>query len=126
MKTQLFTVDREFVRCAASTTIIMTKLLHANKQFLYLLLHTSKDQAAALLDSITSDQVLFLSEIAKNFLHLPLPRKGRHLVDSKRKLFENLANKKVKKEQKLKIIKKNYRHLLFTLWSVKAQLMQLL
>lgn len=104
----------------------MSKHVNQNKEFLRLLLTTSRDQAAALVDTITPAQVLLLSEIAFNALQLPLSKKTRSLVDKKKKLFEDIASKTKSKEQKTRLIRKNYKPLLTTLWALKPQLMLLL
>ena len=103
----------------------MSKNVSLNKQFLHLLLTTSWEQGAALLDTVTTPQALLISEIALNLLQLPLQKKAAHLVRKKRKVLQKLADKKVGKLAKRKIIRKHYKFLLDLLLSVKLQLEQL-
>lgn len=104
----------------------MSKLVKQHREFLQLLLNTSKDQAAALLDTVTPEQVHLLSEIAFNLLQLPLSKKGQTLINKKKTLFEFLASKKQTKEQKRKRIRKHYKYILTTLWALKQHLILLL
>ena len=103
----------------------MSKHFSKNREFLHLILHSTKDQAVALIDTITPDQALLLSEIAHNVLQLPLPKKAQHLVNTKRKLFIKIADKKTTKDTKKRIIRKHFKHLLLTLWAIRPQLDQL-
>lgn len=104
----------------------MSKLVQQHRDFIHLLLNTSRDQASALLDTITPEQVLLFSEIAFNLLQLPLSKKGQALVNKHKKLFEFIASKKQTKEKKRIRIRKNYQHLLTTLWVLKPHLLLLL
>lgn len=103
----------------------MSKHLLDNKSFLDLLLSTSTEQALSLLQTVTKDQLLLLSEIAKNILVLPLPKRGQLYVNKKKKLFVRLADKKLSRTKKLSLVHKNARYLLNTLLSLKAQLQSL-
>lgn len=104
----------------------MSKALNKNKHFISLLLTTSKDQAASLIDSITSEQVSAIAEIIHNLLILPLAKKPKHLIKKKEKLFEKIAHKRTSNEKRRQLIRKNYKFILPLLWSVKLQLEQLL
>lgn len=103
----------------------MSKHFLKNKEFLHLILHTSNDQALALIDTITPEQIELLSEIAFNILKLPLPKKAKHLVNSKILLFRRLADKKTSKDKKKRLLHKNAKHILLTLWAIRPQLQQL-
>ena len=100
----------------------MSKHLEKNKNFLRLVLNTSKDQATALLHTITPGQVLLLSKIALNLSHLPLSKKAERLLEKNKKLFSNLQDKNISTSQKRDLIRKHYKHLLLTLWAVRQQL----
>ena len=104
----------------------MSKVLKQNKQFLSLLLTTSRDQAAALIDTVTPEQVSAIAEIIHNLLNLPLGKKPKYYINKWEKLFEKIAQKRLSKDAKARLIRKNYKIILPLLWSVKLQLEQLL
>ena len=103
----------------------MSKNIIENKSFLNLLLTTTREQALALLDSITPNQQLLIIEIIKNVLNLNLPKKAKFYVNKKHKLFERIASKKISKTVTRRLIQKNSSHLLLTLWALKQQLSDL-
>lgn len=103
----------------------MSKHLIENKHYLALLLSTSKAQALALLQTTTKEQLLLIAEIAHNLQHLILPRKAKHYVTRKKRLFERLASKKISRSVKLSLVQKNAKYILDLLWSLKAQLSEL-
>ena len=104
-----------------------SKNLRINKTFLDLLLSTSTEQALALLDTATKDQLLLISEIAKNILRLPLPnRKAELYVAKRKKLFQTLANKSLSRARKIKTIRRNANHIMHVLLALKQQLSELL
>ena len=105
--------------------INMSKHFIQNKEFLHLILHSTNDQAVALIDTVTPEQIQLLSEIAYNILQLPLPKKGKYLVNSKLMLFKRLADKKTSKDKKKRLLHKNAKHILLTLWAIRPQLQQL-
>ena len=112
--------------CRRAVDVIMSKQLDTNKNFIKLLLNTTKDQASALLDTITKEQIRLISEISLNVLNLDLPKKATQLVQRKKKLFEKLSKKQTPPKTKQSLIRKNYKHIILTLWSLKPQLEQLL
>ena len=103
----------------------MSKNVVKNRQYLFLLLNTSKDQAVALIDTATPDQIALLSEIAYNILRLPLDKAASSLVKKNKTLFEQLATAKLSNSRKQLLLSKHYKSLLMTLWALKSQLMQL-
>ena len=111
--------------CAYASTGNMSKHLVKNRDYLMLLLNTSKNQAVALIDSATTEQIALLSEIAYNLLRLPLGKKAARLVKSKQQVFDQLAKKGLGLEQKQRLLRKNYKLILTVLWELKQQLQQL-
>lgn len=103
----------------------MSRNVINNKHFLALILSTTKEQALALLNTITKDQILLLSEIAKNILELPLPTKARHYVSKKKRLIERIANKTLSHSKKVTLLKKNAKYILQLLLAIKLQLIEL-
>ena len=103
----------------------MTKHLINNTPYLNLILSTSQEQALALLHTATPDQALFISEIAKNVLQLPLPKKAQHYVNKRKSLYKQLSKKTLSKQNRLRIIRKNAKHLLTLLLSLREQLSEL-
>ena len=103
----------------------MSKNVVKNKQYLFLLLNTTKDQAAALINTATPEQIALLSEIAYNILRLPLEKAAASLVKRNKTLFEQLATEKVTNSKKKLLLSKHYKPFLMTLWALKPQLMQL-
>lgn len=103
----------------------MSKNLIENRSFLDLILTTSRDQALSLLHTITKEQLLLISEISYNILHLPLPKKAKYYVSRKKKLFERLASRTLSRTKKLTLIKKNAKHILQLLWSLKQKFSEL-
>ena len=104
----------------------MSQLLNDNKPFLLMILDTSKDQASAIIDTITPNQVRVISEIVSNLLELPVSKETKSRLTSKQNLFMKLASKRASINAKRKLITKNYKHILLTLWTVKDQLKKLL
>ena len=103
----------------------MTKNLVDNTHFLNLLLSTSREQGVALLQTITKEQLLLVSEIAKNIQLLPLPKKAKYLVTKKKKLVTRIADRNLSRTKKLPLIRKNAVYVLSLLLSLKAQLSEL-
>ena len=69
----------------------MSQTLQQNKEFLHLLLNTSKNQAVALLFTITKSQLDLLTEILFNLLQLPLPLKAQRIVRKNQKVLEAIS-----------------------------------
>ena len=104
----------------------MSKHLQQNKAFLSLILNSSKQQATALIDTISPEQLYLLEEIAHNLLKLPLNKETAVLVNKNKGLLKKLASKTTSQSNKIVVLRKNFRQLLTTLWSVKQQLEALL
>lgn len=100
----------------------MSQTLQQNKEFLHLLLNTSKNQAVALLFTITKSQLDLLTEILFNLLQLPLPLKAQRIVRKNQKVLEAISRKQTPQSKKQSLIKKHYRNILLLLWAVKNQL----
>ena len=97
---------------------IMSENLSKNKNFLLLLLNTSKKQMYALLDSVDKNQSLALSEIFANLLHLPLSKDAHRLLKVHRRLVERLSSKKTSYSKKSSLLRRHrnaVRHLLFAI-----------
>lgn len=103
----------------------MSTHIQKNKSFLDLLLQTSKRQAKALLNTITSEQVLLIIEVIKNILELILPKKARYYVERKRKLLQKIIAKSISKTKKALLIKKHSSLLLLLFYAIKQQLLGL-
>ena len=104
----------------------MTKLLINNKNYLELLLSTSREQALTLLHTATAEQGLMISEIAKNILHLPLPKQAKRYVKSKKSLLRHLARRSLSKRERQRIIRKHAKYLLQVFWSLREPFYELL
>ena len=105
----------------------MTKNLLNNKPFLELFLNTSRQQAVELLKTVTDEQLLLLSEIAKNLFKLPLPNTAaKRNVEHRKVLFQQLANKRVSKRKKRQAIIRHRMHILKTLYSLKPELLNMI
>lgn len=77
------------------------------RDYLSLLLKTSSLQQKALIDTITDEQVLLLSEIALNLLQLDLGYKGKKFLKSKVPLLKQVANTKRTEKFRGRIIRRN-------------------
>ena len=104
----------------------MSKHLQQNKAFLSLILNSSKQQATALIDTISPEQLYLLEEIAHNLLKLPLNKETSVLVNKNKGFLKKLAGKATSQSNKIVILRKNFKQLLATLWSVRTQLEELL
>ena len=83
----------------------MSKTIREEKHFLGLLINTSKDQARALLYTVTPNQVLAISEIDHNLLILPLPPTLKVIIERRRKVLQKLANKSISVRAKTYLVK---------------------
>ena len=104
----------------------MSKIISQEKSFLHLLLNSTKDQSRALLYTITPKQVLVISEIVHNLLHLPLPTSVQPVIHKRRKALQRIGNKTSSLRTKSAFIKKHMTLLLNTLQLVKLQLQELI
>jgi hypothetical protein len=104
----------------------MSKTLKRVSPFLTLLLSTTKDQAKALLYTLTPDQVHALQEIAQNLLHLPLSPNIKAVVKKRNLILRKLADKSIKIKQKIALIENHQRQIYHTLLLVKTQLKSLI
>ena len=103
----------------------MSKNVQNNKSFLDLLLNTSKEQALALLYTLTKPQLALITEIAYNILELPLPTKAQSHINKKKKLFQRLGSAKVSNSSKQAAIEKNASVILHVLHALRQQLSEL-
>ena len=103
----------------------MSALLNSNKEFVHLLLNSSKDQAVALLFTATKAQLDLITEIIFNLLQLPLPPKATRLVKKNIKTLQALSRKQTARSTKQRLLKNHYRDILPLLWAVKSQLASL-
>jgi len=104
----------------------MSNTIIKEKHFLILLLSTEKDQARALLETVTNTQINALSEIIYNCQHLSLSKKATILFRRRKKYLSKLSNKSLSNNSKRYLIGKHYRQLLDTLISIKNKLIELL
>ena len=104
----------------------MSKTITQEKEFLHLLLNSTKEQSRALLYTITPRQVLAISEIAQNLLALPLPNTIKSVIERRRRALHKIGNKSVSLRTRSTTIKKHMTQLLNTLKLVKSQLQELL
>ena len=77
----------------------MSKKINEQKAFLHLLLNTTKEQARALLYTVTPSQILVLSEIALNLLELPLPPNIESTIHKRKGVLKKLGDKTPKGEK---------------------------
>ena len=104
----------------------MSNLLQKHKDFLTLLLTTDNLQARALLDTLTTNQVYVLSEIAYNIL---LMKHSKAILEKLKKhnhILKKLSNKKLTAYTKKKLLSKYRKQTLILLHLFKKQLLQLL
>lgn len=104
----------------------MSKLISDEKEFLYLLLTTTKEQKRALLYTITKRQVQAISEVAHNLLNLPLKQSVGVIIERRRKTLQKIGNKKFSVRTRSSLIKKHMTQLLDTFQLVKSQLEQVI
>ena len=104
----------------------MSKRLISQQTFLELLLKTEKQQARALMDTITQGQLDALIEIFINLMTLKVPPKTQSLLRRRRRLLSKLTNKRTKVSTKLALLRRHFRQIYDTLLSVKDRLLGLL
>ncbi len=108
----------------------MSKTINRVKHFVLLLLDksTSKEQAKALLETATLDQVNAVSEITYNLLsgNLPLNSKVNSILKKRKRVLNKLANKSISQKERSCIILQHTRLILDTLLLNKSILLRLL
>ena len=104
----------------------MSKRLFRESAFIELLLNGDKQQAYALIDTATRDQVLALIEIFINLHRLKVPNKTEHLLKKRKRLFQPLISDKVNVKRKQSLIRQHRLQILDTLRSVRSKLLELL
>jgi len=104
----------------------MSKSVLKEKFFLILLLSTEKEQARALLDTVTNNQVSVISEIIYNCQQLTLPKKAALLFKRRKLYLSKISNKSISVNTRKQLIRSHYRQLLDTLLSIKNKLLELL
>ena len=104
----------------------MSKRILKHKEFLHLLLNSTKDQARALLYTITPEQVSAISEIVLNLLELPLPNTVKTILQRRRKVFKKISDKMLSVRTRTSLIKKHMTLMLSTLHLVKSQLQEVI
>ena len=104
----------------------MSRNINKNKNFLGLILSTNTIQAKGLLNTISSDQLRLIEEIAYNLLNLPLSEKEKNIVKNQKSFIRKLSNKKIKVSEKKKIIRRYKTKLLNILLILKLKLLSLL
>lgn len=107
-------------------TAIMSKRLRDCNSYLRLLLSRDRIQSEAILVTATDKQVKCLSEIIRNVLRLPVPKKTKKLIEQHRKILDTLADKDTTVGKRLDVIQKSHTGILDVLLSVKSQLLALL
>lgn len=105
----------------------MSELLNLNKDFLSLLLDTSKVQQKKLIQSITKNQVDSLGEIFFNLNSMKFAgRTAKFLNSKKRNFMKKVANKKLSYEFKKKKYNKDFILMIKILSHFKSQLKSLI
>ena len=98
-----------------------------NNVYLTLLLTTTNNQQAeALLETITPEQIDAISELAVHLPALKVGVKARKLLDRRRGVLSLLAKSSVSKTKKLNHIRRYRRGLLEILASIKLPLLRVL
>ena len=104
----------------------MSTTLRKSRDFLKLLLSTTKDQARALFHTLTPIQTLAICEIAINIQNLPLTKKIVRELQKRKFLFKWLGDKSIKVQNKLELIQTHYRQVQSSLLLIKNQILSLL
>ena len=104
----------------------MSKNISQEKHFIHLLLNSTKDQRRALLYTITPRQLLAISEISHNLLHLPMSNSNKGVIEKRRKTLQNISDRSKSIRTRTFLVKKHMKLLLDTLKLVKSPLQELL
>ena len=96
--------------------------------FIYLLIKTSKNQARALLETATTDQILGISEVFLNLIenNIPLSKKIQTILKKHKGLFQKLGSRKLPEKSKYKLVCKHWKLVWSLLTEAKKILHQLL
>jgi len=104
----------------------MSELLRKVGAYIHLVLHSSKAQSEALLETATPIQIQALCEVFYNLFHLPLKGLAKSKLQSRKRVLKRLINKSLAVPIKTRLVHKHSRLIRDTLISVKKQLTQLL
>ena len=104
----------------------MSNNLNEHSYFIKLLLETSKQQARALLETVTNKQVIVISEICLNLLTIPLDKETASIINRRKQILKKLSNSKLTVKIKRRLIATHYRQISHTLLHIKNQLLDLL
>ena len=104
----------------------MSSRLLKCSDFLKSLLRGSRVQSEALLVTASDKQVDCLGEIFHNLLRLPLGKKAKALVAKYRKIVTAVGNLALKVKNRLSVIQKFAKKILFVLMAVKMRILSLL
>lgn len=104
----------------------MSELIRKNRNFLSLILSTSQEQQKAIINSITDNQALLLSEIFLNILELEHSERDFRFLKSKVGVLDKLAKHKFSKRSKRGFVKKHKLVILRILLHFKDELQELL
>ena len=105
----------------------MSQRIRKNITFLQLLLSTHRPQKKALLNTISTDQVKAIGEIALNILHgvIPLTAKQKKLLSRYKDTIRVIGHKKKSQRRKKTVLVKNIKALELLLKSVEPILKSL-
>ena len=104
----------------------MSAILRKVADFLKLLLETSKQQARALVYTLTPLQAAAICEILFNLKKLPLTSRVVKELRKRKLLITRLTDKNVSVKRKLALIQDHYRQILATLQLIKSDLLSML
>ena len=102
------------------------KSLQAEKYFIHLLFSTTKEQAKALIYTLTPGQTLAVCEIILNISNLSNSPQIRTELIKRRPLIKKLTEGKLKLKQRLTYIQDHYRQVLGLLCLVKNKVLSLI
>jgi hypothetical protein len=100
--------------------------LAKEKPFIALLLHTTLEQARALLYTLTDQQTQAISEIFFNLPHLPSSQAVKKLISRRKRVIAKIGNRKYNTRTRKSLIKKHMNQTISTLRAVKKEMKQLL
>ena len=104
----------------------MSQALQKHKNFMELLLTTHKNQARALIETITKEQLNLIIEIFFNLLKLNVPSETKILLKRRARLVSKLTNRRLSISTKQALVSRHFHQLYHTLLSVKGKLLQLI
>ena len=104
----------------------MSHLIQKVRDFLKLLLNTTKNQARALLYTLSPIQTAALCEIFFNIHKLPLTKQVIRELQKRKFLFKTLGDKSVTIQRKLALIQSHYKQVQSTLQLIKTEILSIL